>query len=198
MKENKNKGVVGPAVFGSLTTLGAIWCLWYSLTKPDPAGGFNYIGFYMGLFLIVISLVSFGVALVQRKKNIKRYEKLYATYPELNGSLEHLHQLADYFSEPIGLFLYKEGILSFQYEFNFLMLPELAQLKITKQWVKITKHSRILHLYLTYSLKGSDKLYSIGLGRLEQEKYREARKFLGFISQRAPQIQLQDEIADEQ
>lgn len=82
-------------------------------------------------FMVVAGAFGIGFiysAISSRRNNVKVYETLYTTYPELNGNLDQLIQGASYHQDQLGLLVYKNHLMSYKQSVTLVELSEIASL----------------------------------------------------------------------
>ncbi len=75
----------------------------------------------IGVFLIVLSFVT-------KAKMSKAFSEFYAEYPELNGSIEHLQDIAGYSNDKLKLIIYRHHLVSYYGAFAIMDLNDIQQL----------------------------------------------------------------------
>ena len=84
--------------------------IYLSLTEHSRDGWYYIIGAAIFGGIGLVTLVS---AFLLRKKSIAAFEELYQAYPELQGNVENLAGLAEFYDESLKVILYKNHIITY-------------------------------------------------------------------------------------
>lgn len=84
--------------------------IYLSLTEHSRDGWYYIIGAAICGGIGLVTLVS---AFLLRKKSIAAFEELYQAYPELQGNVENLAGLAEFYDESLKVILYKNHLITY-------------------------------------------------------------------------------------
>lgn len=84
--------------------------IYLSLTEHSRDGWYYIIGAAICGGIGLVTLVS---AFLLRKKSIAAFEELYQAYPELQGNVENLTGLAEFYDESLKVILYKNHLITY-------------------------------------------------------------------------------------
>ena len=84
--------------------------IYLSLTEHSRVGWYYIIGAAIFGGIGLVTLVS---AFLLRKKSIAAFEELYQAYPELQGNVENLAGLAEFYDESLKVILYKNHLITY-------------------------------------------------------------------------------------
>ena len=84
--------------------------VYLSLTEHSRDGWYYIIGAAIFGGIGLVTLVS---AFLLRKKSIAAFEELYQAYPELQGNVENLAGLAEFYDESLKVILYKNHLITY-------------------------------------------------------------------------------------
>ena len=84
--------------------------IYLSLTEHSRDGWYYIIGAAIFGGIGLVTLVS---AFLLRKKSIAAFEELYQAYPELQGNVENLTGLAEFYDESLKVILYKNHLITY-------------------------------------------------------------------------------------
>ena len=84
--------------------------IYLSLTEHSRDGWYYIIGAAIFGGIGLVTLVS---AFLLRKKSIAAFEELYQAYPELQGNVENLAGLAEFYDESLKVILYKNHLITY-------------------------------------------------------------------------------------
>lgn len=84
--------------------------IYLSLTEHSRDGWYYIIGAAIFGGIGLVTLVS---AFLLRKKSIAAFEELYQAYPELQGNVENLAGLAEFYDESVKVILYKNHLITY-------------------------------------------------------------------------------------
>ena len=79
-----------------------------------------------------IGLVTLVSAFLLRKKSIAAFEELYQAYPELQGNVENLTGLAEFYDESLKVILYKNHLITYFKGTQALDLRDVEQLYLVE------------------------------------------------------------------
>ena len=103
--------------------------VYLSLTEHSRDGLYYIIAIVifggMGLFTLV-------TAFILRKKSIAAFEELYQAYPELQGNVENLTGLAEFYDESLKVILYKNHLITYFKGTQALDLRDVEQLYLVE------------------------------------------------------------------
>ena len=92
-----------------------------------------------GLWYIISAAIFGGIGLVTlvsafllRKKSIAAFEELYQAYPELQGNVENLAGLAEFYDESLKVILYKNHLITYFKGTQALDLRDVEQLYLVE------------------------------------------------------------------
>ena len=124
------------------------------------------------IFGIVIfsgmGLMTLVAAFIKRKKTIDSFKELYRLYPELEGNLEQLDTLAEFYNQDLKVILYKNHLITYYKGTQALDLRDVWRIYLVR-----TSYSRFTKVYqFVYTRKDSSKKYSLTIrntNRVEEQ-----------------------------
>ena len=103
--------------------------IYLSLTEHSRDGWYYIIGAAIFGGICLVTLVS---AFLLRKKSIAAFEELYQAYPELQGNVENLAGLAEFYDESLKVILYKNHLITYFKGTQALDLRDVEQLYLVE------------------------------------------------------------------
>ena len=103
--------------------------IYLSLTEHSRDGWYYIIGAAIFGGIGLVTLVS---AFLLRKKSIAAFEELYQAYPELQGNVENLTGLAEFYDESLKVILYKNHLITYYKGTQALDLRDVEQLYLVE------------------------------------------------------------------
>ena len=103
--------------------------IYLSLTEHSRDGWYYIIGAAIFGGIGLVTLVS---AFLLRKKSIAAFEELYQAYPELQGNVENLAGLAEFYDESLKVILYKNHLITYFKGTQALDLRDVEQLYLVE------------------------------------------------------------------
>ena len=103
--------------------------VYLSLTEHSRDGWYYIIGAAIFGGIGLVTLVS---AFLLRKKSIAAFEELYQAYPELQGNVENLTGLAEFYDESLKVILYKNHLITYFKGTQALDLRDVEQLYLVE------------------------------------------------------------------
>jgi len=103
--------------------------IYLSLTEHSRDGWYYIIGAAIFGGIGLVTLVS---AFLLRKKSIAAFEELYQAYPELQGNVENLTGLAEFYDESLKVILYKNHLITYFKGTQALDLRDVEQLYLVE------------------------------------------------------------------
>ncbi|MCY7150630.1 hypothetical protein MK541_00405 [Streptococcus gallolyticus subsp. gallolyticus] len=136
----------------------------------------------IGVFLIVLSFVT-------KAKTTKAFSEFYAEYPELNGSIEHLQDIAGYSNDKLKLTIYRHHLVSYYGAFAIMDLNDIQQLyhyviKIKRTFITIGRNSMLI------GITENKKQKSISIKNIGKTTDSELQPMFEYVAQHFPEIKL--------
>lgn len=139
------------------------------------------------IFGIVIfsgmGLMTLVAAFIKRKKTIDSFKELYRLYPELEGNLEQLDTLAEFYNQDLKVILYKNHLITYYKGTQALDLRDVWRIYLVR-----TSYSRFTKVYqFVYTRKDSSKKYSLTIrntNRVEEQ----LEEFWNLLPKKFPEI----------
>ena len=124
------------------------------------------------IFGIVIfsgmGLMTLIAAFIIRKKTVDSFKELYRLYPELEGNLEMLDTLAEFYNQDLKVILYKNHLITYYKGTQAIDLRDVWRIYLVG-----TSYSRFTKVYqFVYTRKDSSKKYSLTIrntNRVEEQ-----------------------------
>lgn len=141
------------------------------------------------IFGIVIfsgmGLMTLVAAFIIRKKTIDSFKELYRLYPELEGNLEMLDTLAEFYNQDLKVILYKNHLITYYKGTQALDLRDVWRIYLVG-----TSYSRFTKVYqFVYTRKDSSKKYSLTIrntNRVEEQ----LEEFWQLLPKKFPEINI--------
>lgn len=141
------------------------------------------------IFGIVIfsgmGLMTLVAAFIIRKKTIDSFKELYRLYPELEGNLEMLDTLAEFYNQDLKVILYKNHLITYYKGTQALDLRDVWRIYLVR-----TSYSRFTKVYqFVYTRKDSSKKYSLTIrntNRVEEQ----LEEFWNLLRKKFPEINI--------
>lgn len=141
------------------------------------------------IFGIVIfsgmGLMTLVAAFILRKKTIDSFKELYRLYPELEGNLELLDTLAEFYNQDLKVILYKNHLITYYKGTQALDLRDVWRIYLVR-----TSYSRFRKIYqFVYTRKDSSKKYSLTIrntNRVEEQ----LEEFWQLLQKKFPEINI--------
>ena len=141
------------------------------------------------IFGIVIfsgmGLMTLVAAFIKRKKTIDSFKELYRLYPELEGNLEMLDTLAEFYNQDLKVILYKNHLITYYKGTQALDLRDVWRIYLVR-----TSYSRFTKVYqFVYTRKDSSKKYSLTIrntNRVEEQ----LEEFWQLLPKKFPEINI--------
>ena len=133
--------------------------IYLSLTEHSRDGWYYIIGAAIFGGIGLVTLVS---AFLLRKKSIAAFEELYQAYPELQGNVENLAGLAEFYDESLKVILYKNHLITYFKGTQAINLNNVQQLYL----VSTTYQRNLIRnkIYqLCYIVKDSKKKHYLNI-----------------------------------
>ena len=103
--------------------------VYLSLTEHSKDGWWHLIS---AAIFGVIGLVTLVSAFLLRKKSVAAFEELYQAYPELQGNVENLTGLAEFYDESLKVILYNNHLITYFKGTQALDLRDVEQLYLVE------------------------------------------------------------------
>ena len=141
------------------------------------------------IFGIVIfsgmGLMTLAAAFIIRKKTIDSFKELYRLYPELEGNLELVDTLAEFYNQDLKVILYKNHLITYYKGTQALDLRDVWRIYLVR-----TSYSRFSKVYqFVYTRKDSSKKYSLTIrntNRVEEQ----LEEFWQLLQKKFPEINI--------
>lgn len=141
------------------------------------------------IFGIVIfsgmGLMTLVAAFIIRKKTIDSFKELYRLYPELEGNLEMLDTLVEFYNQDLKVILYKNHLITYYKGTQALDLRDVWRIYLVR-----TSYSRFTKVYqFVYTRKDSSKKYSLTIrntNRVEEQ----LEEFWQLLPKKFPEINI--------
>lgn len=141
------------------------------------------------IFGIVIfsgmGLITLAAAFIIRKKTIDSFKELYRLYPELEGNLELVDTLAEFYNQDLKVILYKNHLITYCKGTQTLDLRDVWRIYLVR-----TSYSRFSKIYqFVYTRKDSSKKYSLTIrstNRVEEQ----LEEFWQLLPKKFPEINI--------
>ena len=141
------------------------------------------------IFGIVIfsgmGLMTLVAAFIIRKKTIDSFKEIYRLYPELEGNLEQLDTLAEFYNQDLKVILYKNHLITYYKGTQALDLRDVWRIYLVR-----TSYSRFTKVYqFVYTRKDSSKKYSLTIrntNRVEEQ----LEEFWQLLPKKFPEINI--------
>lgn len=141
------------------------------------------------IFGIVIfsgmGLMTLVAAFIIRKKTIDSFKEIYRLYPELEGNLEMLDNLAEFYNQDLKVILYKNHLITYYKGTQALDLRDVWRIYLVR-----TSYSRFTKVYqFVYTRKDSSKKYSLTIrntNRVEEQ----LEEFWQLLPKKFPEINI--------
>lgn len=141
------------------------------------------------IFGIVIfsgmGLMTLAAAFIIRKKTIDSFKELYRLYPELEGNLELVDTLAEFYNQDLKVILYKNHLITYYKGTQALDLRDVWRIYLVR-----TSYSRFRKIYqFVYTRKDSSKKYSLTIrntNRVEEQ----LEEFWQLLQKKFPEINI--------
>ena len=141
------------------------------------------------IFGIVIfsgmGLMTLVAAFIIRKKTIVSFKEIYRLYPELEGNLEQLDTLAEFYNQDLKVILYKNHLITYYKGTQALDLRDVWRIYLVR-----TSYSRFTKVYqFVYTRKDSSKKYSLTIrntNRVEEQ----LEEFWQLLPKKFPEINI--------
>ena len=141
------------------------------------------------IFGIVIfsgmGLMTLVAAFIIRKKTIDSFKEIYRLYPELEGNLEQLDTLAEFYNQDLKVILYKNHLITYYKGTQALDLRDVWRIYLVR-----TSYSRFTKVYqFVYTRKDSSKKYSLTIrntNRVEEQ----LEEFWNLLPKKFPEINI--------
>lgn len=141
------------------------------------------------IFGIVIfsgmGLMTLAAAFIIRKKTIDSFKELYRLYPELEGNLELVDTLAEFYNQDLKVILYKNHLITYCKGTQTLDLRDVWRIYLVR-----TSYSRFSKIYqFVYTRKDSSKKYSLTIrstNRVEEQ----LEEFWNLLPKKFPEINI--------
>ena len=141
------------------------------------------------IFGIVIfsgmGLMTLFAAFMIRKKTIDSFKEIYRLYPELEGNLEQLDTLAEFYNQDLKVILYKNHLITYYKGTQALDLRDVWRIYLVR-----TSYSRFSKIYqFVYTRKDSSKKYSLTIrntNRVEEQ----LEEFWQLLPKKFPEINI--------
>ena len=141
------------------------------------------------IFGIVIfsgmGLMTLFAAFMIRKKTIDSFKEIYRLYPELEGNLEQLDTLAEFYNQDLKVILYKNHLITYYKGTQALDLRDVWRIYLVR-----TSYSRFSKIYqFVYTRKDSSKKYSLTMrntNRVEEQ----LEEFWQLLPKKFPEINI--------
>ena len=141
------------------------------------------------IFGIVIfsgmGLMTLAAAFIIRKKTIDSFKELYRLYPELEGNLELVDTLAEFYNQDLKVIWYKNHLITYCKGTQTLDLRDVWRIYLVR-----TSYSRFSKIYqFVYTRKDSSKKYSLTIrstNRVEEQ----LEEFWQLLPKKFPEINI--------
>ena len=141
------------------------------------------------IFGIVIfsgmGLMTLAAAFIIRKKTIDSFKELYRLYPELEGNLELVDTLAEFYNQDLKVILYKNHLITYCKGTQTLDLRDVWRIYLVR-----TSYSRFSKIYqFVYTRKDSSKKYILTIrntNRVEEQ----LEEFWNLLPRKFPEINI--------
>lgn len=159
--------------------------VYLSLTEHSRDGWYYIIGAAifggMGVFTAI-------TAFILRKKSIASYNKLYQTYPELQGNLEGIADQADYYDQDLKVILYKNHLITYFKGTQTVDLREVDQIYLIEN--SYHRYGFTNKVYqLCYIRKDSPKKHNMTI-RTTRTVQEQLEEFWELLMEKFPDIHL--------
>ena len=132
-----------------------------------------------------MGLMTLVAAFIIRKKTIDSFKELYRLYPELEGNLEMLGTLAEFYNQDLKVILYKNHLITYYKGTKALDLRDVWRIYLVR-----TSYSRFTKVYqFVYTRKDSSKKYSLTIrntNRVEEQ----LEEFWNLLPKKFPEINI--------
>lgn len=132
-----------------------------------------------------IGLMTLAAAFIIRKKTIDSFKELYRLYPELEGNLELVDTLAEFYNQDLKVILYKNHLITYCKGTQTLDLRDVWRIYLVR-----TSYSRFSKIYqFVYTRKDSSKKYSLTIrstNRVEEQ----LEEFWQLLPKKFPEINI--------
>ncbi|MBF0780945.1 MULTISPECIES: hypothetical protein [unclassified Granulicatella] len=155
---------------------------------------------YMTIFAIVILAIGVGVmivAIIQRGKNKKGYETLYAAYPELKNDFSLVEKNSKYYDTKLAISVYNNHILFMKQRFACVELDHIEWLgyninTVYVRGIKTQTYSIVAHLGTVNSNTNEKNItpFAVGQGKYKVKMEPDIQAFFAFIGNHYPHIKL--------
>ena len=141
------------------------------------------------IFGIVIfsgmGLMTLVAAFIIRKKTIDSFKELYRLYPELEGNLEMLDTLAEFYNQDLKVILYKNHLITYYKGTQALDLRDVWRIYLVR-----TSYSRFTKVYqFVYTRKDSPKKHNMTI-RTTRTVQEQLEEFWELLMEKFPDIHL--------
>lgn len=159
--------------------------IYLSLTEHSRDGWYYIIGAAIFGGIGLVTLVS---AFLLRKKSIAAFEELYQAYPELQGNVENLTGLAEFYDESLKVILYKNHLITYFKGTQALDLRDVEQLYLVETKINKSLFSKKIYQFC-YIRKNGKKKQDMVLKSTKTVR-EELEELWNLISKNYPDIQL--------
>ena len=132
-----------------------------------------------------MGLMTLVAAFIIRKKTIDSFKELYRLYPELEGNLEMLDTLAEFYNQDLKVILYKNHLITYYKGTQAIDLRDVWRIYLVG-----TSYSRFTKVYqFVYTRKDSSKKYSLTIrntNRVEEQ----LEEFWNLLPKKFPEINI--------
>ena len=128
--------------------------IYLSLTEHSRDGWYYIIGAAIFGGIGLVTLVS---AFLLRKKSIAAFEELYQAYPELQGNVENLTGLAEFYDENLKVILYKNHLISYYKGTQALDLRDVDHLYLVETKINKSLFSKKIYQFCYIRKNGKKK-----------------------------------------
>ena len=132
-----------------------------------------------------MGLMTLAAAFIIRKKTIDSFKELYRLYPELEGNLELVDTLAEFYNQDLKVILYKHPLITYCKGTQTLDLRDVWRIYLVR-----TSYSRFSKIYqFVYTRKDSSKKYSLTIrstNRVEEQ----LEEFWQLLQKKFPEINI--------
>ena len=159
--------------------------VYLSLTEHSKDGWWHIISAAIFGGIGLVTLVS---AFLLRKKSIAAFEELYQAYPELQGNVENLTGLAEFYDESLKVILYKNHLITYFKGTQALDLRDVEQLYLVETKINKSLFSKKIYQFC-YIRKNGKKKQDMVL-KSTKTVQEELEELWSLISKNYPDIQL--------
>jgi hypothetical protein len=159
--------------------------VYLSLTEHSKDGWWHIISAAIFGGIGLVTLVS---AFLLRKKSIAAFEELYQAYPELQGNVENMAGLAEFYDENLKVILYKNHLITYYKGTQALDLRDVDHLYLVETKINKSLFSKKIYQFC-YIRKNGKKKQDMVL-KSTKTVQEELEELWSLISKNYPYIQL--------